>query len=188
MQVESPKDLIDAYAIQVSWLERRLTQLKLLGFETSPISGTVQAELDWAKNALDLVRKVVAEPKGYLVQVLRSKIYGLRDKVGRVTYASADRNYATVEFEGGVFSHNLSLSNLLVIDMPVPSVRIPSPGMVVKFKGDSQEYVSVLWNSENVFVEPKISVDSGADTWTRDVKRVWKDRFAIETINGVVPV
>jgi hypothetical protein len=131
---------------------------------------------------------MVNAPKGRLVLVVKSKVSGLRDKVGRVTYVNTDRNYATVAFDGGTRVHSLSLDNLLIVDMPVPSVRIPTDGMVVKFENDPQEYVAQRWTTDTVFVEPMTSVNSGAAEWSRQSTRVWKRRDTIETINGIKPL
>jgi hypothetical protein len=189
MKVESPVELREAYATQVSWLESRLESLKKSGTsETDATYVAVQNELNWARTAHTKIKDMVRAPKGRLVLVVKSKVAGLRDKVGRVTYVNTDRNYATVAFDGGARVHSLSLDNLLIVDMPVPSVRIPVAGMVVKFKDDSNEYVAQVWNAAQVFVEPTTSVNSGAGEWVRSGSRIWVNREKIETIDGVKPL
>jgi hypothetical protein len=189
MQVESPKDLINAHVNQVCWLNKRLQQLKSEGAsETDLPFTTVQNELARVERSLEKTRELFKAPKGRLVQVMKSKVFGLRNKVGRVTYVNLDRGYATVSFDGGLASHALSLKNLEIVNMPTPSDRIPVAGMVVKFKDDLEEYVAINWSEDGLYVEPMWSVNSGKDNWDRNYNRKWKLRVDIETINGIAPV
>jgi len=188
MQVETPKDIIGAYGTQVVWLETRLAEIKQQDPENATALGAVETELEWARNALSKIREVVSVPKGKLVQVVKTKVPSLRNKVGRVTYVNTDRGYATVSFDGATHAHSLSLKNLTVVDMPVPSTRVPSAGMVVKFKNDPEAYVAIQWSTDTVYVEPMSSVYSGKDEWYRCDARVRKLRTNVETIEGMPPL
>src|SRR4051812_4853104 len=155
MQIENPTDIVCAYANQATWLEHKIARLKKEGTsETDPIYVRIVGELNGCRNALDKIRGILAEPKGYWVQVIKSKVAGLAGRVGKVTYVNTKHNFAAVQFSGDVKPRNLGLGNLKVISLPPPTLKIPAAGMKVCFKDDPVEYVSIKWTATAVFVEP----------------------------------
>lgn len=188
MQVESPSDIVLAYANQAVWLQRRLEILKKEGLESSPVYTQVVGELAWCQKARDRMKETIKEPKGYLVLVLRSKVSGLQGRVGKVTYVNHTHNFASVVFGDDPKPRNLGMGNLQIIDLPTPSSKIPAAGMRVRFKDDSEEYRSFSWSPDWVYVEPMTSVNSGDTEYMRSSRRECKDRSKIATINGVTPL
>ena len=134
----------------------------------------LDAELKRVKELQEEMARIMNNPRGHLVVVLKSRVAN-PGAVGHVTYANHHKSHCRVEFGDG-HKVSCSLSNVEVIDWaPLPAF-VPMVGERVVDMITGEEVVVAEWRAFEVRVQPPGRPE---DTYTRNREYVMRKESVI---------